>query len=411
MVSPSRPENLLMKLDSSPAPHGELSETGGQREGLDKPLKVLHLGAGNLFGGIESMLLTLARHRACCPNLLPEFAFSFRGRLSEELEAEGVPVHHLGEVRFSRPWTVWSARRRLRELIRREQYDVIMGHAPWPYALGARAARQTGTPLVFWAHAAPSGGNWIERIARRQRPALVIANSQHTLTRGEGLFGAVPARVLHCPVAPPNPSSLSKSRFRIRQELGTPKNAVVIIMVARVEQGKGHQSLLDSLDHLRQDQSWECWFVGGVQRKEEQALFRYLVNAADRSSVSSRIRWITQGINVQELLRAAEIYCQPNVSPESFGITFVEALYAGLPVVTTAMGGALEIVDSSCGRLVPPKDPVALAATLSELIEDAELRSRLGTAGPIRAASLCSPEYQLPRLHELLKPVATRRAM
>jgi glycosyltransferase involved in cell wall biosynthesis len=266
-------------------------------------------------------------------------------------------------------------------------------------------------PLVFWAHAAPSSGNWIERIARRHRPALVIANSQHTLAQVGSFFHAVPARILHCPVAPPDPSSLVKSRSLIRQELGTPKSAVVIIMVARIEQGKGHQSLLDGLSRLRQDRSWECWFVGGVQRREEQALFETLVHAGEQSPVSSRIRWITQRTNVPALLSAADIYCQPNTSPESFGITFVEALYAGLPVVTTGMGGALEIVDSSCGRLVPPRDPVALAATLSELIEDAELRSRLGAAGPIRAAQLCSPENQLPRLHELLKSVATRRTI
>ena len=66
------------------------------------------------------------------------------------------------------------------------------------------------------------------------------------------------------------------------------------------------------------------------------------------------MRWLGQRRDVPELLAAADIYCQPNVGAEPFGIVFVEALYTGLPVVTTALGGALEIIDASCGVLVPP---------------------------------------------------------
>ncbi len=77
----------------------------------------------------------------------------------------------------------------------------------------------------------------------------------------------------------------------------------------------------------------------------------------------------------RRLLAAADIHCQPNTGPEPFGITFIEALYAGLPVVTTSIGGALEIVDGSCGMLVEPNDPAALAGALRRLIEDRELRA------------------------------------
>ena len=82
---------------------------------------------------------------------------------------------------------------------------------------------------------------------------------------------------------------------------------------------------------------------------------------------------------------SADIHCQPNTGPEPFGIAFVEALYAGLPVVTTRLGGALEIVNETCGVLVPPGDAGALAAALRRLIADPAERSRLGRAGPARA--------------------------
>ena len=59
-------------------------------------------------------------------------------------------------------------------------------------------------------------------------------------------------------------------------------------------------------------------------------------------------------------MHAADIHCQPNTAPEPFGLVFVEALYAGLPVVTTALGGALEILTDACGVLVPAGDAPAL---------------------------------------------------
>jgi glycosyltransferase involved in cell wall biosynthesis len=71
--------------------------------------------------------------------------------------------------------------------------------------------------------------------------------------------------------------------------------------------------------------------------------------------------------------------------PEPFGTVFVEVLYVGLPVVATAIGMAQEIVDDSCGRLVPPADAAALGDALAELIGRARMRQRLGSRGLARA--------------------------
>ena len=65
------------------------------------------------------------------------------------------------------------------------------------------------------------------------------------------------------------------------------------------------------------------------------------------------MRFLGERRDVAACMRAADIHCQPNTAPEPFGLAFVEALYAGLPVVTTALGGALEILTDACGVLVP----------------------------------------------------------
>src|SRR5215470_10318154 len=97
--------------------------------------RVLHVNAGNLYGGIETLLVTLARQRDFCAGVAPEFAVCFEGRLSEELRAAGVPVHLLGPARVSRPWTVWRVRRRLREVLAASRSDVVVSHGCWPHAV------------------------------------------------------------------------------------------------------------------------------------------------------------------------------------------------------------------------------------------------------------------------------------
>ena len=71
-------------------------------------MRVLHVSSGNLFGGVEALLVALARERGLRPEMEPHFALCFVGRLSETLDEIGVPVHRLGGVRVSRPWTVWA---------------------------------------------------------------------------------------------------------------------------------------------------------------------------------------------------------------------------------------------------------------------------------------------------------------
>src|SRR5688572_22783452 len=106
-------------------------------------VRVLHVYAGNLYGGIETYLVTLAKFRAQCPEMEPEFALCFRGRLWDELKTAGAVVHDLGPVRFSRPWTLLRARRRLRQVLRSKYYGAAVTHACWPHAAFAPVVRSS----------------------------------------------------------------------------------------------------------------------------------------------------------------------------------------------------------------------------------------------------------------------------
>jgi glycosyltransferase involved in cell wall biosynthesis len=365
-------------------------------------LKVLHVYSGNLFGGIEAMLLAIARRPEACPDLVSEVALCFEGRLSRELTAAGARVHHLAEVRVSRPQTVHRARRELTALVASGRFDRVICHASWSHAIFGPVVRRAAVPLAVWAHDVLDGKHWTERWARRTPPDLVICNSRFTSTSVEAARSGVPVVVVHPPVDAA-PVDLSPSeRDAVRAELETPRDAVVVVQASRMESWKGHGVLLDALGRLRDRRDWICWQIGGAQRRHEAAYLDSLRARACDLRIADRIRFAGQRTDVPRLLAAADVHCQPNISPEPFGVAFVEALAAGLPVVTTACGGALEIVDETCGALVPPADPAALSAALVPLFDDAARRARLGDNARARARAVSDPAAQIQRLHAAL---------
>jgi glycosyltransferase involved in cell wall biosynthesis len=374
-------------------------------------MNVLHISAGNLFGGVETLLVTLARLRGVCPEMTPHFALCFEGRLASELRGAGVSVHLLGEVRVRKPWTVSRARRMLAGLLQRQRFDVVVCHSVWPQALFGPVIRSVGLPLVFWLHDAARGTHWLERWAKRTRPDVAICNSRFTAERLPNLYRDVSAQVVYCPVAIPSSSSSSAERRAVRAELDTTEDAVVVIQVGRLDPLKGHRLCLEALARLADVSGWICWQVGGAQRPQEMRYLEELKIAAVRLGVAERIRFVGQRSDVSKLMAAADVYCQPNACPDSFGITFIEALLAGLPVVTTAMGGALEIVDSTCGVLAPVGNAPALAAELRRLIQDPFWRITLAGSGPARARMLCDPTTRMEELHRCLRTVLCRRAV
>ncbi len=384
--------NLLsqVSIQNAPAP----SDAGR--------LRILHLHAGNLYGGVETLLATLANLRPLCPSMEPHFALCFEGRLSRELISAGVPVHLLGAVRISRPWTVWRARRRLRELLARERFDAVLCHMVWPLVVFGRTARAEGQKVVFWAHSGHSGKSRLERMARRITPDLAISNSAFVGSSLSNLYPHLPTPVMYYPLALVESVEAPQLRAAARREQGVNDDTVVIVQVSRFEAWKGHLLHLEGLARLK-SRDWVCWMVGGPQNPADQRQYDEVLRTRDRLGLADRVRFLGQRSDVPQLLAGADIFCQPNQGPEPFGIVFVEALWAGRPVVSTAMGGALEIVNESCGVLTEPDSPASLAAALDRLIQSPELRSRLGKAGPARARQLCDPGAQMRTLEDLVR--------
>lgn len=371
-------------------------------------VRVLHVHSGNIFGGIETVLLTQARYQHRCPSLEFEFALCFDGRLRDELVATGATVHDLGPVKLRDPLAVRRARKKLEQLLLTEKFDAVVTHSCWTQAAFGPTLQSAGAPLVFYLHAPPDGRHWLERLAKRTPPDLILCNSHYTADSVSTLYPNVRAEVVYCPV-PSRQVTSSSSRNAKRAELQTSENAIVVVQVGRMERWKGYELHLKALANLNEMPDWICWIVGGAQRPSERKFVAELESLAQQLGIAERVRFLGQRDDVGDLLGAADIFCQPNRVGEPFGISFIEALYAGLPVITSDIGAAREVVDETCGIRVAAGDVDAVTEALRRLMENRDLRAQLGRRGPSRAAQLCDPKVQLDKFQSSVNSVNHRR--
>ncbi|MEV8596049.1 glycosyltransferase [Streptomyces sp. NPDC052012] len=142
----------------------------------------------------------------------------------------------------------------------------------------------------------------------------------------------------------------------------------------------------------------ELLVVGGppADRLDDDPEVRRLRGVARDAGVADRVRFTggVSGALVPLLLRSADVVLCP-ADYEPFGIVPLEAMACGRPVVASAVGGQLDTVaDPGTGRLVPPRDPAALARAVAGLLADPAAREACGRAGRRRVLD----RYGWPRI-------------
>ena len=298
-------------------------------------MRVLHVSSGNLYGGVEVLLCTLAQYRSLCPEMDPQFALCYDDRIASELRQAGATVHILGRVRARNLFQIARARRRLLQILNAGAFDAVICHSPWPLAIFGPAVRRLELPLIFWMHDAIMQRNWLVRWAGFCLPDLAICNSRFTASTIGQLFSRAPFEILHYPVARRAETLDAAQRQGLRSRLNTPSDGVVLIQASRMEPWKGHRLLVEALARLADLPQWVCWIAGGPQWREEFEYEKSLREQVMKLGLEQRVLFLGQRSDVPQLLLAADIQCQPNLGPEPFGIAFIEAMQAGLPVVTT----------------------------------------------------------------------------
>ncbi len=251
------------------------------------------------------------------------------------------------------------------------------GRATW---LGGLAARAAQLPAITTRRMDRRiDRSWRTRLIYGQLVRCVIAISAGVADR-LAAAGVPPERTLVIYSAvDPDALQPAVDRGVTRADLDTPSEAVVVLALAALIPRKGLDVLLEAVARVSEHGvSPQVWIAGeGPERAalEEQTRRRGLGN---------RVRFLGERRDVADLLAACDVVVMPS-RREGLGVAALEAMAAGRPVIASAVGGLREVVvDGRTGLLVPPDDPVALAAALARMIHDDGLRMRLGAAGPAR---------------------------
>ncbi|MEQ6124901.1 glycosyltransferase family 4 protein [Pseudotenacibaculum sp. MALMAid0570] len=168
-----------------------------------------------------------------------------------------------------------------------------------------------------------------------------------------------------------NPDWFQKSTSKDLSEFGIPKDAIVVSLVGNHRKVKGTKYFLRSSYHLETDKNVHYILIG---EKTQQASFQKLRN---QSPIKDQIHLLGRREDVISILKSTHIYAQTSLE-EGFGRAISEAMSVGKPIVMTDAGGCTELIDESSGIIVPKKNSKAIANAISKLINNDDLRQKMG---------------------------------
>jgi glycosyltransferase involved in cell wall biosynthesis len=262
--------------------------------------------------------------------------------------------------------------------------DLIHAHWVEPafLAMAANRARWAQRPTVVSVHSLKPKANKVARWTLR-RADRVLFNSQYTFgqAREKGYFPCA-GQVVY--------QGYDESVFgnqprtgEMRTRLGIPSDATVVLALGRHIEVKGLHVLAAAADSFLGSRPHAHLVIAGDGPMRGQ-----IADIVGRSASRERIHLpgALPRADVAKLMAEADLFVNPGVvdsggRAEGLGITTIEAMASGLACVGSRVGGITEtIVDGETGLLVPPGDGAELATTIGRLLDDADLRRRMGEA-------------------------------
>jgi glycosyltransferase involved in cell wall biosynthesis len=280
---------------------------------------------------------------------------------------------------------MWRLARRIKQL---GPFHLIHGHSSKAGALARLAARWLHTPVVYTPHAFitldPTMPTWkrtfygqVERRLARMTDAIIAVSedeADHMRTLG------IDERVIH--VVPNGIAQLElPARDVVRARLGISPAETVVGFVGRLARQKAPELLIDAfaLADREPDKPMRLLIVGSGPLEE---CVRQRI--AERK-LASRVTLLGDVVATQ-IMPAFDIFCLPS-RYEAMPYVYLEALAAGLPIVSTRVGGtSLCVTPGTNGLVVEPENVPALAAALATLIRDTDLRQRFASASTVAAS-------------------------
>jgi glycosyltransferase involved in cell wall biosynthesis len=335
--------------------------------------KIVHVISGLGPGGAEIMLLELIRQSASSAFDPMVVNLSYVGGLIPEFEKIGIPVVTLGMGRgIPDPRVIF----RLRSLLRREKAAVVQ---TWMYhanLIGGVAARMAGSIPVAWGiHHTDLSPDYIKR------PTLMVAKACVPLSRripSSIVCVAETSRRVHADLGYDTskivviPNGFDTDRFRpdpeartqLRVELGLPAETKLVGILARFHPQKDHKNFVDAAAIVAEHHADAHFVLCGWDVDEKNA---QLVDWIAASGFQNRFHLLGRRADTPRIAAAMDVIALSSQSGEAFPLVIGEAMSCGVPCAVTDVGDSRLIV-GDLGRVAPPKNPLALASAIEELL-------------------------------------------
>lgn len=262
---------------------------------------------------------------------------------------------------------------RLARALRQRRADIVHTHNPLPLIYGAPAARLVGAAAIHTKHGINPGGRG-HRLLRRAAARLVhafVAVSDTTAAQARAQHDSPPAKLHTIPngIRLDRYAPDAEARVAARVELGL-GDAWVVGTVGRLDSAKNQAMLVRAMAPILSSRVRLVIIGEGDGRPQVEAAIRALAEP----------RWVVmtgRRMDVPKLVHAFDVFALSSLT-EGLPLVVPEAMAAGLPIVTTGVGGLPSVVDDQTTGLIVPVDEHAFAAALAALEADRERARAMG---------------------------------
>ncbi len=354
------------------------SPSGGEAQRRSRPIRVLYYyGSSHIDSGSPKALLGLVdlldRTR-----VTPLFLATGEGPLVDALAGRGVEIIRARKpqpLAYRRPVRTARSIVSFARLLAKHRVDILhVNELGWNLDL-VLAAPFARVPVILHMHL-PEGiaaQNLHRFIARR---VLVVSEAQKDAIAH---FDRIRAKteVLYNPVD----LTWAAGGRSIRETLGLPEDAIVVGTLAQLREGKGIDILLDVARELIPRHPRLVFLVAGRLGHGEEEFGRAAIAAAEAPEFQRRFRFLGSRQDIPDLLATFDLFVLPTRA-ETFGIAVVEAMAAGVPVITSRVGGIPEIVCTSVlGSVVDTVEVAPFVRAIEEMVTLPDLGRGVGARG------------------------------
>lgn len=339
---------------------------------LTKDMKILLLTNHLNPGGIATYTISLAKGLSKRGHLVK--VASRCGEWRGQLEDSGIGHIYLNlQTKSEVSPLLISAKKKLLDILKDGGTDILHPQTRISRVLAQSVFKRTGIPFVSTAH-----GFYKKRLGSRLFPcwgAGVVAVSEAVKKDIISKFNLAPEKikVIHNGINLDRFSEImsGSDKEKIKESLGLGGKRI-ILNVSRLSFIKGHTYLVKVARIIIQNYAdVDCVIIG--EGEAETSLKEEIKGLG----IERRIRLLRSVGDRFEFLSIADVFVLPSLQ-EGLGLSILEAMAAGIPVVATDIGGIPEIIrNGENGILVPPRDIPALSKAVCRVLEDDALRDRL----------------------------------